>query len=317
MATLLRCLLALIVCVCPLGAAAAQGVAGAPTFGWRPRLSRQGSLVLLGVRPSVADSVTRIEGELAGEPLHFEVVGDEFRALGAVPLEAQDSVAARVVIERAGGASDTVIAPLRVRRRRAPRERLHAAPEFVQPPESLSERIRTERELVEEIRRRAHDTPRLWREPFMRPRSSAVTGTFGVVRIFNGVVRSRHLGVDFAGKLGAPVLAANRGVVAYVGDLYFSGTTVFIDHGAGLVTGYLHLSSTLVTPGDTVARGQLIGRVGASGRVTGPHLHWLADYGKLTIDPLDLVNLDFTAPPPLTSSPGLGAKAQAEPQPDN
>ncbi len=213
MATLLRCLLALIVCVCPLGAAAAQGVAGTPTFGWRPRLSRQGSLVLLGVRPSVADSVTRIEGELAGEPLHFEVVGDEFRALGAVPLEAQDSVAARVVIERAGGASDTVIAPLRVRSRRAPRERLHAAPEFVQPPESLSERIRTERELVEEIRRRAHDTPRLWREPFVRPRSSAVTGTFGVVRIFNGVVRSRHLGVDFAGKLGAPVLAANRGVV--------------------------------------------------------------------------------------------------------
>src|SRR5438046_123787 len=292
MATLLRCLLALIVCVCPLGAAAAQGVAGTPTFGWRPRLSRQGSLVLLGVRPSVADSVTRIEGELAGEPLHFEVVGDEFRALGAVPLEAQDSVAARVVIERAGGASDTVNAPLHVRRRRAPRERLHAAPEFVQPPESLAERIRTERELVGEIKRRAHDTPRLWREPFVRPRAAAVTGSFGVVRIFNGVVRSRHLGVDFAGKRGAPVRATNRGVVAFVGDLYYSGTSVFIDHGAGLVTGYLHLSHTLVVPGDTVERGQLIGLVGSSGRVTRSHLHWFGAYGEITVDPLDLIALE-------------------------
>jgi murein DD-endopeptidase MepM/ murein hydrolase activator NlpD len=118
---------------------------------------------------------------------------------------------------------------------------------------------------------------------------------FGVSRVFNGVVRSRHLGVDFAGARGAPVRAANRGVVALVADLYLSGTTLLIDHGAGLVTGYLHLSRALVAPGDTVARGQLIGRVGASGRVTGPHLHWLAAYGHITFDPLDLLRLNLTA----------------------
>ena len=306
--------LVLVVCVGPMDAAVAQGVARAPAVAWRPRSSLQGSLVLLAVRPSVADSVTGMQGELAGEPLHFEPVGDEFRALGAVPLEARDSVAARIVIERAGGASDTVIAPLRVRHRRAPRERLHAAPEFVQPPESLAERIRTERELVGEIKRRAHETPRLWREPFVRPRAAAVTGTFGVVRIFNGVVRSRHLGVDFAGERGAPVRATNRGVVAFVGDLYYSGKTIFIDHGAGLVTGYLHLSSALVAPGDTVACGQLIGRVGASGRVTGPHLHWLADYGNLSVDPLDLITVDLNAP--LSFGPVPEAKSRAGPQPD-
>ena len=175
-------------------------------------------------------------------------------------------------------------------------------------------RIRTERELVGEIKRRAHETPRLWREPFVRPRAAAVTGTFGVVRIFNGVVRSRHLGVDFAGERGAPVRATNRGVVAFVGDLYYSGKTIFIDHGAGLVTGYLHLSSALVAPGDTVACGQLIGRVGASGRVTGPHLHWLADYGNLSVDPLDLITVDLNAP--LSFSPGPEAKSRAGPQPD-
>jgi len=81
--------------------------------------------------------------------------------------------------------------------------------------------------------------------------------------------------------------------VALVADLYLSGTTVLIDHGAGLVTGYLHLSRVLVAVGDTVARGQQIGEVGASGRVTGPHLHWLAAYGGITFDPLGLVGLDL------------------------
>src|SRR5207248_10359060 len=94
---------------------------------------------------------------------------------------------------------------------------------------------------------------------------------------------------------GARVQAASRGVVARVADLYLSGTTVLIEHDAGVVTGYLHLSRTLVAVGDTVTRGQEIGEVGASGRVTGPHLHWLAAYGGITFDPLGLVGLDLDA----------------------
>jgi murein DD-endopeptidase MepM/ murein hydrolase activator NlpD len=117
-------------------------------------------------------------------------------------------------------------------------------------------------------------------------------------RIFNGKLRSRHLGVDFSGQRGDSVVATNRGVVAFVGDLYFSGTTVFLDHGAGLQTVYLHLSRVLVAPGDTVSAGQLIGAVGASGRVTGPHLHWSASYGSVAVDPLGLLELDLTAPLP-------------------
>jgi len=92
------------------------------------------------------------------------------------------------------------------------------------------------------------------------------------------------------------VRAANRGVVALVADLYLSGTTVLIDHGAGLVTGYLHFSRDLVAVCDTLERGQVIGEVGATGRVTGPHLHWLAAYGGITFDPLGLVGLDFNSP---------------------
>lgn len=261
----------------------------------------EGSLVILTVRPSAGDSVTAVSGELAGEPLHFERSVDGFRALGAVPLGAPHSVAARVVVERAASPGDTVRAALPVTRRRVPRERLQVAREFAQPPESVAERIRLEQELVVEVRQRAHATPRLWRAPFMRPSSGAVTSVFGVVRTFNNVLRSRHWGVDFGAQQGAPVEAANRGVVALVADLYYSGTTVLVDHGAGLVTGYFHLSRVLVVPGDTVDVGQLIGRVGSSGRVTKPHLHWFGAYGRITVDPLDLLRLNVA--PPLTLAP--------------
>jgi murein DD-endopeptidase MepM/ murein hydrolase activator NlpD len=295
MPTLPRYLVALSLSLGPAGLAA-QGVAGTPQVAWRPRLPLQGSVVLLAVRLPIADSVIAVRGELAGEPLHFELGADGFRAVGAVPWDASDSVTTRVVVERAGGLADTVTASLPVGRRRVPRERLRVAPRFLYPPDSLAERIRAEAELVGDVRERAHDTPRLWRESFVRPRQAAVLSVFGVSRIFNGVVQRRHFGVDLAGQRGAPVRAANRGVVALVADLYFSGTTVMIDHGAGLVTGYLHLSRTLVAAGDTVDRGHLIGHVGASGRVTAPHLHWLAAYGDVSVDPLGLVTLDMDGP---------------------
>jgi len=246
-------------------------------------------LVRVVVGPPAGGNVTAVSGELAGEPLHFERFADGFGALGAVPFGAEDSATAHLVIEHAGSTSDTVSVTLPVGRRRVPRERLRVAPEFAEPPDSLTERIRLEQELVQGVRQRAHETPRLWRPPFLRPSTGAVTSVFGVARVFNKALRSRHWGVDFAGKLGAPVRAANRGVVALVADLYFSGTTILIDHGAGLVTGYFHLSRVLVVPGDTVEVGQLIGRVGSSGRVTRSHLHWFAAYGDITVDPLDLI----------------------------
>jgi len=287
-------LVALVACSGALSVSA-QSVAGPPSLTWRPRAPLEGSAVVLQLSAGPDDSMVAVHGELAGEPLHFERTAHGWRALAAVPFDRSDSVAARATVERAGGLTDTVVTWLVPRRRRAPREKLRAAPEFVEPPDSLEERIREEQQLVTGVRHQAHDTPRLWVEPFIRPRSSAVRDRFGVARTFNGVLRSRHMGVDFAGRRGASVRAANRGVVALVADLYLSGTTVLIDHGAGLVTGYLHLSRTLVAVGDTVTRGQEIGEVGASGRVTGPHLHWLAAYGGITFDPLGLVGLDLDA----------------------
>jgi murein DD-endopeptidase MepM/ murein hydrolase activator NlpD len=251
--------------------------------------------------------VVVVRGVLAGEALHFERVGDWFHAVGGVPLDARASMMARIVVERAAGATDTVTAALPVGIRKAPRERLAADPDLVQPPESVAPRIRAERALVRRIKQRAHDTPRLWREPFTRPRPGPVSSGFGGARVFNGVVRSRHLGVDFSASVGEPVRAANRGVVTFVGALYFSGNTIFLDHGGGLLTAYLHLSRALVSHGDTVSSGQLIGRVGATGRVTGPNLHWLASYGNVMVDPMDLFTFDPAVP--LGAASGRGPES--------
>jgi murein DD-endopeptidase MepM/ murein hydrolase activator NlpD len=162
--------------------------------------------------------------------------------------------------------------------------------------DALAARIRDESERAEQVSRTAHETPPLWREPFTPPRPGRVTSGYGRARMFNGTLASRHMGTDFAGQTGAPVRASNRGVVRLVDRFYYGGNVVYLDHGAGLVTAYLHLSETLVAPGDTLERGALVGRVGATGRVTGPHLHLIARYGAVTVDAMSLFTV--TAPPP-------------------
>ncbi len=114
-------------------------------------------------------------------------------------------------------------------------------------------------------------------------------GRFGSRRFFNDQPRSPHSGADFAAAEGTPVLAAADGVVALADDLFFSGKSVFLDHGDGLVTMYFHLSELAVEPGAEVARGQRIGRVGQTGRATGPHLHFGARWRGARIDPAQLL----------------------------
>ena len=237
---------------------------------------------------------------MAGEPLHFRIdsSGTE-RAFGAVPLEASDSVLARVILHLTSGSADTlrtwIAAPhhataAAVRTARA--RRLRVSKVFSAKPDSLTEaRIERENEKARAVGRSAHLTPELWTQPFERPRASRITSTFGSGRVFNGRLSSSHGGVDFEGQPGDPVRAANRGVVALVDNFFLAGNVVYINHGSGIVTGYFHLTQATVAVGDTVERGQEIGIVGATGRVTGPHLHWSARYGEHTVDPMGLIEL--------------------------
>jgi murein DD-endopeptidase MepM/ murein hydrolase activator NlpD len=230
-------------------------------------------------------------GEVAGEPLHFERTGDSaFRALVAVPVAAGDSLPVTILLSDSGH-TDTILTSLPVRRAEYPSEVLSVAPGYVRPDSVAAARIQSEVARSRQVSRESQDRPRIWREPFRLPRPSRMTSRFGSARVFNGEVQNRHLGTDFAGGVGAPVRAAGRGVVALVADFYLAGHAVYIDHGGGLVTGYFHLSRSNVKQGDTVFAGQRIGAVGKSGRVTGPHLHWVARYGTISVDPMSLLRL--------------------------
>jgi murein DD-endopeptidase MepM/ murein hydrolase activator NlpD len=230
-------------------------------------------------------------GEAAGEPLHFEPDAETgLRALVGVPVETGDSFSVTLFLQ-AGDRRDTLVASLPVRRSGYPSEVLRVAPGFVKPDSAAAARIQSEILKSREVSRRSQRRTRLWAGPFRLPRSTRITSPFGTARIFNGEVQSRHLGTDFAGAVGEPVLAAGRGIVVLVANFYLAGGTIYLDHGAGLITAYFHLSRAYVRQGQIVRAGQRIGAVGRSGRVTGPHLHWVARYGTISVDPMSLLQL--------------------------
>ncbi len=249
-----------------------------------------GAFVTVVVR--VEGRGSRVEGEMGGEPLHFEMAEDStWRALGGVPVAAEDSVEIRLVTAE-GGRADTSSHWIPLTAAAPPVERLRVDPRFSRPlSKALRARVERELESARAAGRRSHDTPRLDDGRFTLPVESRVTSPYGVRREYNGELRSRHLGTDLAGSTGTPVRAPARGVVALVGRFYYAGNVVYLDHGRGLTTGYLHLSQVDVAVGDTVERGGLIGRIGATGRVTGPHLHWVARYGTVPLDAMTLVEV--------------------------
>jgi murein DD-endopeptidase MepM/ murein hydrolase activator NlpD len=169
-----------------------------------------------------------------------------------------------------------------------PTEELTVDPKFVSPPPESLERI--EREQAAVLRVLSLDTTRRYSLPLGPPLASLpVSSRFGARRVFNGEARNPHSGADFSAREGTPVLAPADGRVALADDHYFAGKAVYIDHGDRLISMSFHLSEILVRAGDEVRRGQEIGRVGATGRVTGPHLHFALRWRGARIDPTVLL----------------------------
>jgi murein DD-endopeptidase MepM/ murein hydrolase activator NlpD len=138
----------------------------------------------------------------------------------------------------------------------------------------------------------AFSTPsaqRLWEAPFIRPVPQESSSSFGYRRIINGKPRAPHTGADLRAPVGTEVLAANHGRVVLVGNYFFAGQSIVLDHGGGLYTMYFHLSDFKVDAGALVRRGDVIALSGMSGRVTGPHLHWAARLGNARVDPMELI----------------------------
>ena len=269
----------------PAGAAAQVAIETEPATITRGHLAR------LHVTPTVADLVTGIDGTIAGEPLHLWTSDAvTWSGLAAVPIDGADSVPVTLVLHRSEQ-TDTVhtiistVAPV------VAMERLSVAPKMAQPDSTAQARIASEIARARAVSRASHATPRMWQEPMLMPRTSRITSTFGNGREFNGKMMSRHLGTDLAGAVGEPVRAPTDGRVALVADFYLAGKVVYLDHGEGLVSAYFHLSRADVVEGQTVHAGDLIGEVGQSGRVTGPHLHWVMRYGNVSVDPMSAVAL--------------------------
>lgn len=254
-------------------------------------LPPQGSLLRVTVR---SDSpLANVHGEWAGRAVGFWQDGARstvYRAFLGIDLEqpAGDQELA-VTVSPPNGDSVTCRAKLTVRAALFAVERLRVGPQFVEPsPEDL-ERAKKEGERLRATFA-GREPERLWNGAFRFPLDGPRKGgNFGKRRILNGEARSPHGGLDVPALTGTAVHAAQRGRVVLAAAFYFSGNTVVVDHGLGVYTFYGHLSEIGVKEGDLVDAGTLIGRVGATGRVTGPHLHWGLIVNEAKVNPLQIL----------------------------
>ena len=235
--------------------------------------------------------IETLKGEFFGKPISFVVGrplpdGSEWIGWGVIPLDASAGPAKFTV---SYGVSATVTGELPVVAKEFPEQRLTVESKFVNPPKAALARIERERKRLGAIyaRRTALPPPS---SPFVRPVPGDPTSEFGTRRIFNGEPRAAHPGIDLHAATGTPVLAAGPGKVALAENLYYSGGTVIVDHGGGLFTIYAHLSKIETKAGAMVKPGEELAKSGATGRVTGPHLHWGARVGESIFDPRALLD---------------------------
>ena len=247
-----------------------------------------GSVVLLTVRSSTP--LSSLSGQAFGRAVRFWPAAQplEWRGLVAADLEAKPGTYG---VDLAGadarGTPLTGKTRLTVQTKRFETRRLKVDEGFVNPPAAEAERIAREAKQLASLF--TQSSPRTWRGPFVAPVPGEATSSFGRLTVLNGSPRGRHQGADFRAASGTTVLAPNAGRIVLAQDLYFSGNTIVVDHGLGMFSLLAHLSRIDVTTGREVARGDVLGASGATGRVTGPHLHWALRLSEFSVDPLSVI----------------------------
>jgi murein DD-endopeptidase MepM/ murein hydrolase activator NlpD len=256
----------------------------------RARAVQPGELVVVSI--AAPDGPTALKVHAFGHNIDaYKTEDGAWRALVGIDLDVKPGT--YPVTVQAGslhGSLDLAVRPRAFRTRT-----LTVDPAFVTPPESERERIARETKLLDEVWR-SSASERLWNGPFVRPVPQPANSAFGTRSVFNGQPRNAHGGADFLSPAGTPILSPNAGRVVVARPLYFSGNTVIIDHGLGMFSMLAHLSAFEVHEGDRVAAGDRLGLVGATGRVTGPHLHWAVRAGGARVDPLSVLEVLGTKP---------------------
>ncbi|WP_297938004.1 M23 family metallopeptidase [uncultured Campylobacter sp.] len=209
------------------------------------------------------------------EKLKFAVVSAGYRQKGEIKL-----------INGLKGGDETII--FKIVEGQYNKEKITVEGSKVTPPKDVLKRIEEEREEANKIYATANVGLK-FDSKFILPMSSAVTSPFGTARVFNGTLKSYHGGTDFRAAVGTFVIAANDGVVVIAKDRYYAGGSVVIDHGEGIYTQYYHLSALNVKVGQSVKKGDTIALSGASGRVSGPHLHFGVIVGGVQVNPINFV----------------------------
>jgi len=255
---------------CLAAPAAAQAVDARIVF---PANASQGALVIGKVPPGS-------QVEYAGRQLRVSGYGSVVFGIGR-----DETGPLQVRVTRPDGGSE--LETIAVTPRDWPTEQVRGVPpKTVNPPPEIAERIK--REQAEVTAARVRDDARTdFAQPFIWPVQGRISGRFGNARVYNGQPGAGHSGMDIAVPTGTPVKAPAAGVVTFAAaDLYLTGGTLLLDHGFGVSSNFLHLSRIDVKVGDRVQQGQVIGAVGATGRATGPHLHWGMNWFDVRVDPL-------------------------------
>jgi len=256
---------------------------------WEPAQLTQGGISRLTVESS--RPIVEIEAELSGAKLPLKVHPGGMMSDGLLGIDLDVRAGRNDLIlcgRYRGGKAFRISRPVEIVKTEFETEHLTLPRDQVDLGEKTLARVQLEAKRLNEIWPKAR-AERLWSGQFIQPVEGPIGGLFGSRRILNGEPRSPHSGLDIRAPAGTPVGASNAGEVVLVDDLFFSGKTVVLDHGQGLYTMYFHLSEISVSKGKRVAKGECIGAVGATGRATGPHLHWGVRLGGARVSPAALV----------------------------
>jgi hypothetical protein len=253
---------------------------------------KQGQVLLVRVR--AGDRADGVTGRFLGRTIPFFSAPDgrSGAAVGLLGIDMQDKPGMHeLVVEiRERGAVRRLSYSVLVLKEKYPVQHLTLPSEKVDLDDENLVRVKMEQERVRTVLQEI-SRERLWDGPFVEPLQGEVAGAFGRTRVINGQARSPHNGEDISAPLGTPVVAMHDGIARLTVDHFFSGKGVFVDHGLGLYSMYFHLSEVLVQDGEVVKQGQVIGKVGATGRATGPHLHLGVRINGARVNPYSLVNL--------------------------
>lgn len=258
-----------------------------------PALVEAGSPELISVS---AHDATSVQGEWLGHKLEFFHRDGKWIALAGVDVEAKPEISALHIAAQTPAGARELGRSIEIHPAHYRTGRLTVAPKFVEPGPEEQKEIAADREIKEKIFAVSAPEP-LWIGSFHAPVSAPPTDSFGTRRMFNGKLASIHKGMDFRAPSGTVVRASNSGVVVLARHLYYEGNCVIIDHGLGLYTLSMHFSRIDVHEGQRVEAGDRLGLSGATGRVTGPHLHWAIRWDDAYLDPAKLLHMNLNAIP--------------------